>query len=51
MTKTESKTSKVIGVNDNNSATVILIMKHIMNWTSFWRSSVTKKRIANEVEI
>lgn len=51
MDKSESKPSKVIGVNDNNSAMVILIMSHKMNWTSLWRSSVTKKAIANEVEI
>lgn len=51
MSKTELKISKVIGVNDNNRAMVILIMRHIMNWTSFWKSSVTKKRTANEVEI
>lgn len=51
MNKTELEIPKVIGVNDNNGSTVISIMRHIMNWTSFWRSSVTKKRIANEVEI
>lgn len=51
MNKTASKTSKVIGINNNSSAAVMLIMRHVMNWTSFWRSSVTKRRIANEVDI
>lgn len=38
MNKTEFKTSEVTGVNTyNNSAMVILIMRRIMNWTSFWR--------------
>lgn len=44
MNKNELKTSKLIGVNNTNTAIIILIMKYIMNWTSFWRSSVTKKK-------
>lgn len=51
MSKTKLKISKVIGINDNNSVMAMLIMSHIMNRTSFWRSSVAKKRITNEVEI
>ena len=51
MDKSEPKPAKVIGVNDSNSAMVTLIMSHKMDWAPVWRSSVTRKATANEVEI